>query len=1224
MANFAPPVHVFPVTWDTRDDENGLRVVCYGKTADGQAITLDIPFPAFFYVKGENMSHAKIAYMIADLGADRSMSCAVKRRDMWGYHPEPETFVQLGFPSAKAAKAARAKLRGRRIKTYESNVDPVLRLCHVRGLSPTGWIRVDRIPVRRYTDVSPGTLSEKPPLVFASWDIECYSSSGGFPVASNDDDCVIQIATSFQKYGDAEPYRTVVVCLGDTGEVSGTSSVDIVCEDTEVQVFKTWVDLLKEESVDVLLGYNVWQFDWRYLADRLSVLTDDDGEAPETPFAGLGRAEGGDILESNLSSAAYGDNSFFRLSTPGVLQLDVLQYIRREYKLESNSLKNVAKHFLKDQKIDLPAKDIFRLYESGDPAARAVVAEYAARDTVLPLQLVWKLDIFERLTQMGMATCVPVDYLLLRGQQVKVWSLLLRKARSMGFVIPDDVGIGTSGKYAGATVLEACVGAHFDIVSALDFASLYPSILRSKNMCYSTMLLPGDPRPEKEVYHFKDDSTDIAFVQGVPAVVPSLLEELATFRKDAKKKMAQARENDDAWGESLHNAAQLAFKVSANSVYGFLGATKGILPCVPIAAAVTGTGRRMLMRVQDLVVKLVPGTKVVYGDSVMPGTPVLVRVGGVITVRTIEDLAADWEAYPGFLKDGTDKEQSLLEGVESWTHLGWRPIRRVVRHKCLKKIWRVTTHTGIVDVTEDHSLLDENLKLVKPQEVQLGERLFSSFPEVQTSPELARDQLFVFGVFVGDGSCGEYDCRSGRKHTWAINNKDLQLLRACKDILECHNPEMSFAIYDTLQSSGVYKLCARSSTPGVLQSFVRFWRSACYDGAAKKVPDFAMGDERFLGGLWASDGCRRDNEVGGCRRIDTKNQITAQWYYLYLRSLGYVVSLNTRKDKPDIFRLTFTTSKLRKCHNGVKKIHVLHDSWDGYVYDLETAAGSFQAGVGQLIVKNTDSVMCVFNVPEDRRHDMAYHHALAADVAGQITAEFEKPVELEFEKTYYPFLLFSKKRYCGGMYTTPHAMDKIDTKGIQMVRRGTIECVRKMCVDVLHKIMIDKSAESAVTTAKDHILRFLKGEIPLEDLVLSKALRGNYKVDNQPHVAVARKIFERRGTPVPTGDRVEYVFVRDKDTVTSLQAQRAEDPAFVREHGLPVDILYYLDHQVLPPLENLLELLVPGGAKGVLDSPDVAPLVDALRHDQSVAVVDYKRRKTNAKNRQREITDFLK
>jgi DNA polymerase delta subunit 1 len=212
---------------------------------------------------------------------------------------------------------------------------------------------------------------------------------------------------------------------------------------------------------------------------------------------------------------------------------------------------------------------------------------------------------------------VPIDYLLSRGQQIKVFSVVLHKARELGFVCPDDAGIGADAKYEGATVLDAKRGAYFDVVSCLDFASLYPSIIRAHNMCYSTIVLDSAYAavPGVEYYEVETGMGTYRFAQGVPAVLPSLLEDLARFRKAAKKDMAEAKERGDTWAANVYNGKQAAYKVTMNSVYGFSGATKGFLPCVPIAASVTATGRQMIQKTKELVEEMVPGSDVVYGDT---------------------------------------------------------------------------------------------------------------------------------------------------------------------------------------------------------------------------------------------------------------------------------------------------------------------------------------------------------------------------------------------------------------------------------------------------------------------------------------------------------------------------------------------------------------------------------------------------------------------------------
>lgn len=136
-------------------------------------------------------------------------------------------------------------------------------------------------------------------------------------------------------------------------------------------------------------------------------------------------------------------------------------------------------------------------------------------------------------------------------------------------------------------------------------------------MCYSTLVLDDEygAVPGVEYYDVGTSMGDYRFAQSTPGVVPSLLEDLAAFRKQAKKEMAENKARGDAWGEALANGRQLAFKITMNSVYGFLGATKGMLPCVPIAASVTATGRAMIGQTKRMVEELVPGSRVVYGDT---------------------------------------------------------------------------------------------------------------------------------------------------------------------------------------------------------------------------------------------------------------------------------------------------------------------------------------------------------------------------------------------------------------------------------------------------------------------------------------------------------------------------------------------------------------------------------------------------------------------------------
>jgi DNA polymerase delta subunit 1 len=182
-------------------------------------------------------------------------------------------------------------------------------------------------------------------------------------------------------------------------------------------------------------------------------------------------------------------------------------------------------------------------------------------------------------------------------------------------------------QYEGATVLEAQKGAYYTPITALDFEGLYPSIMMAHNLCYSTLVL--DPKydnlPGVEYESFEIDGKTYKFVQNVPSLIPDILLELKMARKQAKKDMAAATGQMKA----VYNGKQLAYKISGNSVYGFTGAGKGMLPCVPIAATVTFEGRHMIDQTKEKVEAEFPGAIVRYGDtdSVMVEFPMDGRTG---------------------------------------------------------------------------------------------------------------------------------------------------------------------------------------------------------------------------------------------------------------------------------------------------------------------------------------------------------------------------------------------------------------------------------------------------------------------------------------------------------------------------------------------------------------------------------------------------------------------
>lgn len=196
---------------------------------------------------------------------------------------------------------------------------------------------------------------------------------------------------------------------------------------------------------------------------------------------------------------------------------------------------------------------------------------------------------------MARVTGVSLASLLTRGQQIKVVSQLLRKARDAGYLIPTYTGQGGDNEqFEGATVIEPRRGYYSAPIATLDFASLYPSIMMAHNLCYTTLVKPAD---RKKLDLKDEDITQTPlgnfFVKSNvrKGLLPEILESLLGARKKAK---AELKKETDPFKRSVLDGRQLALKISANSVYGFTGAQVGKLPCLEISGSVTAYGRTMI------------------------------------------------------------------------------------------------------------------------------------------------------------------------------------------------------------------------------------------------------------------------------------------------------------------------------------------------------------------------------------------------------------------------------------------------------------------------------------------------------------------------------------------------------------------------------------------------------------------------------------------------------
>ncbi|KAI8471465.1 MAG: DNA polymerase delta subunit one [Monoraphidium minutum] len=786
----------------------------------------------------------------------------VQRADLWTFQGgRQKTYLKITVAMPNLVPAAKGALEdgsirvggdmGLRVQTFEANVIYALRFMVDTGMGGGSWVelpagswkRVAQEQAATYCQIEAhvrwdkiivhppeGEWSRIAPLRVLSFDIECAGRKGHFPEPSQDP--VIQIASLVTALGDDKPLVRNILTLGTCAPIPGA---EVMSFSDERELLRRWTALVLETDPDVIIGYNIINFDLPYIFERARALKVD----AETHQWGRLRHSRVRMRDAQFSSKAYGTHDYKELTIEGRVQFDLLMALQRDHKLSSYSLNSVSAHFLGEQKEDVHHSAISDL-QAGNEETRRRLAVYCLKDAYLPQRLLDKLMYMYNYVEMARVTGVPMSYLLTRGQSIKVFSQLLRKARQKGFIIPvvkPKSGPGGPGEgvgYEGATVLEPKIGFYKTPIATLDFASLYPSIMMAHNLCYTTLLTPQQASQLPPESYEKTPSGDLFVRRGVAkGILPEILEELLAARKRAK---ADLKKESDPFKRAVLDGRQLALKVSANSVYGFTGATVGKMPCLAISSATTAYGRQM------------------------------------------------------------------IEATRAWVQA---------------------------------------------------------------------------------------------------------------------------------------EFCVSRGRPA----------------------------------------------------------------------------------------------------------------------DCEVIYG------------DTDSVMVNFKVP-----DVATAMALGQEAAQLISQKFPPPVKLEFEKVYYPYLLMNKKRYAGLLWTKAEKWDKMDTKGIETVRRDNCGLVRQVVATCLDKILIERDEQAAVAYVKGVISDLLQNRVDMSLLVVTKALAQeaeDYKV-KAAHVELAEKMRKRDPATAPTiGDRVPYVIIKAAKGAKAYE--KAEDPIYALEHNLPIDCQHYLDHHLAQPLQRIFE-----------------------------------------------------
>jgi DNA polymerase elongation subunit (family B) len=223
---------------------------------------------------------------------------------------------------------------------------------------------------------------------------------------------------------------------------------------------------------------------------------------------------------------------------------------------------------------------------------------------------------------------------------------------------------------------------------------------------------------------------------------------------------------------------------------------------------------------------------------------------------------------------------------------------------------------------------------------------------------------------------------------------------------------------------------------------------------------------------------------------------------------------------------------------------------------------------GKVIYGDTDSIFVTF-----AGKDLSTCMGIGKKVAERITSQCRKAHKIEYEKTFFPFILFCRKRYMGLKYEDDPTKCKRVSMGIALKRRDNAPIVKDVFGGALDILMEERSLKNAQTFVQDMLVQILQNKIPLEKFVITKQLRDDYKNPGQiAHRVLADRMEERDAGNAPqVGDRLAFIYVANRKDERK-QGDRIEHIDYVKAKGLKPDVEFYISNQVQNPVAQLFAL----------------------------------------------------
>ncbi len=665
----------------------------------------------------------------------------------------------------------------------------------------------------------------------------------------------------------------------------------------------------------------------------------------------------------------------------------------------------------------------------------------------------------------------------------------------------------------------------FNPVTALDYSSLYPSLIMTYNLSPEYLITDENYKNRMEekgypiheidfVYNYEDayQNQRSKTIKGWTirheeskkdsrfGLYPEILKNLFSMRAEMKKSLEKYKDikehmekqfaedkvssedisNNKEYQDCLFNlnycdTKQKALKVYMNCFYGELGNKNSPLFILELAGGITSAGQSNLRKVKKFIED--NGCKTYYGDSVHGDTPIIVKNNKEeVMVMTSEELHNYASKLKSGVKMNSEKDvidssnTSIDETLYVKTEKGWSKILKYISHETNKNMYRVTTHFGSVIVTEDHSLLDKYSNIVKPGDCKIGTELLH----------------------------------------WNSNDRD---------------------------TNNIY--------------------------------------------------------------LEFDSQIEAQTYFIKQLEGHNNISVDFRNNK-------YVLSSNKVIDFGIKKIEQIEQSKEIIVYDLETESHHFAAGVGRLVVHNTDSLYFTFH--DDKFIDIHKQYFLTTydkkllkqdyctelvnrtfklvkEMAVRVNEFLNKDngtkyLKMAYEEVLFPVVFLSRKKYYGIAHEkiVNFKPKNIFIRGLEVKKRGVSEILRIICLETMWESMDIYNFKTLREMVMAKIDYLYSKEWKMEEFIQTGLWKPNKK--NQTLIRYIERVIAEGRDPPDAYERFNYVIVKIKDParlydfkgrkIDIKKGDKMEYVDYAEKNNMEIDLDYYFEKQLTGQFARLI------------------------------------------------------